>query len=188
MPISVKEFNNGKLHSKLEGEITSFLEERKDRGFTTQEVMEGLHYHADFTTPEISRISSFVIADFTTFLHQLVERGKIRMKIVRGRTYVMAAAEAIGKCPRCGLKAEKPKKTWKMAGRPSKTGERLELTIGLFECPKHGSFRKVLSKNKIRTQRRSKDKPRRKNRKGPSKKGRRVVRKSKKESAAWLVA
>ncbi len=52
-------------------------------------------------------------------------------------------------CPKC--KAEtSPVKTWKMAGRPSKTGERLQLTIGHYKCPQcNETFRKVLAKRKI---------------------------------------
>ncbi len=54
------------------------------------------------------------------------------------------------KCPKCGTDASKPKKTWKMAGRPDKTGKRMQLEIGLYECPKCGNtFREVLGKKKI---------------------------------------
>jgi uncharacterized protein (UPF0212 family) len=56
----------------------------------------------------------------------------------------------MGKCPKCGTEVSKPKKTWKMAGRPDKTGKRMELEIGLYECPKdHKQFREVLGKRKI---------------------------------------
>jgi len=56
----------------------------------------------------------------------------------------------MGKCPKCGTEVSKPKKTWKMAGRPDKAGKRMELEIGLYECPKdHKQFREVLSKRKI---------------------------------------
>jgi uncharacterized protein (UPF0212 family) len=54
------------------------------------------------------------------------------------------------KCPKCGTEVAKPKKSWKMAGRPDKAGKRMELEIGLYECPKcHKQFREVLSKRKI---------------------------------------
>jgi uncharacterized protein (UPF0212 family) len=37
-----------------------------------------------------------------------------------------------------------------MAGRPDKTGKRIQLEIGLYDCPKcHNHFREVLSKKKI---------------------------------------
>jgi uncharacterized C2H2 Zn-finger protein len=37
-----------------------------------------------------------------------------------------------------------------MAGRPDKTGKRMQLEIGLYECAKCGNvFREVLSKSKI---------------------------------------
>jgi DNA-directed RNA polymerase subunit RPC12/RpoP len=54
------------------------------------------------------------------------------------------------KCPKCGADVPKPKKSWKMAGRPDKAGKRMELEIGLYECQKcHKQFREVLSKRKI---------------------------------------
>jgi predicted RNA-binding Zn-ribbon protein involved in translation (DUF1610 family) len=56
----------------------------------------------------------------------------------------------MAKCPKCGTEVAKPKKTWKMAGRPDKAGKRMQLEIGLYECPKCGNvFREVLSKQKI---------------------------------------
>ena len=53
-------------------------------------------------------------------------------------------------CPRCGIETN-PVKTWKMAGRPSKTGERLQLTIGHYKCLKcNRTFRSVIAKEKIK--------------------------------------
>ena len=53
-------------------------------------------------------------------------------------------------CPKCGIDVSKPRKTWKMAGRPDRKGKRMQLEIGLFDCPTcKKSFRKVLSKKKI---------------------------------------
>ena len=57
---------------------------------------------------------------------------------------------SMAKCPKCSTEVAKPKKTWKMAGRPDKQGKRMQLEIGLYECPKCGNvFREVLSKQKI---------------------------------------
>ncbi len=56
----------------------------------------------------------------------------------------------MAKCPKCGMNVAKPRKTWKMAGRPDRHGMKTELKIGLFDCPKcKKSFRKVLEKKKI---------------------------------------
>lgn len=56
----------------------------------------------------------------------------------------------MAKCPKCGTEVSKPRKTWKMAGRPDKMGKRMQLTIGLFDCPGcKKSFRVVLDKKKI---------------------------------------
>lgn len=148
MPINKEEFETGNLHSEMENEITSFLKERKDSGFTSQEIMGGLHYHMDFSTPEVAKISTFVLTDFTNLLHNLVRLGKIRMKVVRDRMYFMASGDS-AKCPKCKTEIASPRKTWRMAGRLDKMGKRLELHIGLYDCPKHGAFRSVLDKRKI---------------------------------------
>jgi hypothetical protein len=148
MPISKKKFEGGKVHSKVEDEIVSFLKERKEGAFTSQEIMGGIHYHTDFHTPEISKMSTFAIADFTALLHDLVRRGNIRVKVVGNRMYYMIMSPHTAKCPKCG-KVFEPQKTWKMAGRPDKKGKRMQLHIGLYKCPKHGSFRNVLDKRKI---------------------------------------
>ena len=149
MPISKIKFDGGKLHSKVESEILSFLKERKEGAFTSQEIMGGIHYHTDFSTPEISKMSTFAIADFTTLLHDMIRQGSIRMKVVRNRMYYSAIHSQKTKCPKC-KSLIKPKKTWRMTGRPDKEGNRLQLHIGLYYCSKHGSFRKVLDKRKIK--------------------------------------
>jgi len=149
MPVNKEEFETGKLHSKMEDEITSFLKERKEVAFTSQEIVGGLNYHTDFSTSEVARMSTFVIADFTAILHDLARRGRIKMKVVSGRIYFMVGGDAVAKCPKCRLEIAAPRKTWKMVGRPDKTGKRLEFNIGLYDCSKHGAFRSVLSKRKI---------------------------------------
>ena len=53
----------------------------------------------------------------------------------------------MAKCPKCG-KEVSPTKTWKMAGKPDKSGKKTEITIGLFNhCGK--SFRAAVGKRKI---------------------------------------
>ena len=193
MPISKEEFENGKLHSKLEEEIISFLDERRDKAFTSQEIMEGLLYRAEFNTPEISKMSSFAIADFSTFLHHLVEKRKIAMKIVRGRMYIMAAENVAAKCPKCGTEVSAPKKTWNLTGRPNKKGQSIQMQIGLFQCPQHGAFRTVLSKQRIpakvstvkraKKSKSSKKTPSTKKRKGKRKAG--VKKARSKKSGVW---
>ena len=56
----------------------------------------------------------------------------------------------MAKCPKCGGEVANPRKSWKMGGRRDKTGKRVELTIGLFDCPNcNKPFRVVLGKQKI---------------------------------------
>ena len=148
MPVTKEKFEGGKLHSKVEAEILNFLNERKEGAFSSQEIMGGIHYHTDFSTPEISKMSTFAIADFTALLHDLVRQHSIKMKVVRNRMYYTTMDAHVAKCPKCTELFE-PKKTWKMAGRPDKEGKRFQLHIGLYTCPNHGSFRKVLGKRKI---------------------------------------
>ncbi len=55
----------------------------------------------------------------------------------------------MSKCPNCGVEGRMRKK-WKMAGRPDKQGKKLQLEIGLYDCPKcKKAFRVVLGKKKI---------------------------------------
>jgi len=54
-------------------------------------------------------------------------------------------------CPGCGTAVTNPTKTWSMVGRPSKTGERFKLTLGIFTCPRcERRFRSVVGKEKER--------------------------------------
>lgn len=56
----------------------------------------------------------------------------------------------VASCPKCGAANGKLRKSWKMAGRPDKQGKRMQLEIGLYDCPSCGkTFREVLSKKKI---------------------------------------
>ena len=56
----------------------------------------------------------------------------------------------MAKCPSCGADEAGSVKSWSMIGKPSKSGEMLKLTIGLYECCKCGkSFRCVEGKEKI---------------------------------------
>ncbi len=148
MPITMKKFEAGKLYSTVEEEMLSFLKERKDGAFTSQEIMAGIRYPTDFSTPEISKMSTFSIAYFTTVLHDLVRRGSIKMKVISNRIYFAITESNQAKCPKCN-RLHEPTKTWKMIGRPDKRGKRFQLQIGLYKCPKHGTFRKVLDKRKI---------------------------------------
>jgi len=147
MPIGNTEFQSGKHQSEVEDEISAFLNERKEMAFTSEEIMAGVNFHTNFNTPETTRISTFNVADFIALLYEMVRQGKVRAKLVEGQMF-FAAERRVAACPKCGTEVAKPKKTWKMTGRPDKKGRRLTLQIGLFECPKHGNFRTALSKER----------------------------------------
>jgi len=78
----------------------------------------------------------------------LKEHGEeLRKKIIE--TIEGPEKPAQAQCPACGTDVS-PTKTWKMAGKPSRTGEKLWLTIGYYKCPNcNKSFRQVLAKEKI---------------------------------------
>ena len=148
MPIAKTKFQTGILRNKLEVDIISFLKERKESAYTSQEIMAGISYHTDFSTRETSKMSTFAVADFSTLLHDMIKQGTVQMRIFRKRMYYSLIDSNTAKCPKCEMLI-KPKKTWKMAGRPDKKGKRLQLHIGLYYCSNHGPFRKVLGKRKI---------------------------------------
>ncbi len=54
-------------------------------------------------------------------------------------------------CPKCKTwVVASPLKTWSMTGKPNKKGERFQLTLGLFQCPKcEKRFRIALGKERI---------------------------------------
>ncbi|NIQ06335.1 MAG: hypothetical protein GWO20_11620, partial [Candidatus Korarchaeota archaeon] len=97
MPIQKSEFDNGRRSSSLEDEIISFLSERKEVGFTSEEIMGGVRFYTDFRTPVTAKISTFSIADFIALLYDLVRKGKVRMKVVDNRMYFMISRDA-AKC------------------------------------------------------------------------------------------
>ncbi len=147
MPIDNTEFQNGRRQSEVENDVSSFLSERKEMAFTSQEIMAGVNFNTNFNTPETTRISTFAVADFIALLYEMVRQGKVRTKMVEGQMY-FAVERKVAACPKCGMEVAKPKKTWNMTGRPDKKGRRLTLHIGLFQCPLHGNFRIALSKQK----------------------------------------
>lgn len=62
---------------------------------------------------------------------------------------IVTEEKVMPKCPKCGSDG-KMRKQWKMAGRPDKSGKRMQLEIGLYDCPKcDKAFRVVLNKKKI---------------------------------------
>jgi len=148
MPIGKTEFQTGKLSDVVENDIVSFLKERKEMAFTSQEIMAGVHFETDFSNLETSKLSTYAVADFIALLHEMVRKGTVTNKIVEGQMYFIAGSDALAKCPKCRREVAEPKKTWIMAGRPDKQGLRLTLNIGLFECPTHGTFRAVLNKQR----------------------------------------
>jgi hypothetical protein len=148
MPIGKTEFQGGKRFNEVEDSVASFLKERKENAFTSQEIMAGVGFRTDFSTLETARISTFSVADFTNVLYEMVRKGKVIARFIEGQMYFATGGD-VAKCPKCGDEIAEPKKTWKMAGRPDKKGQRFQLHIGLYECPKHGSFRVTLGKQKI---------------------------------------
>jgi len=64
---------------------------------------------------------------------------------------IITGGKYMAKCPKCGTVVTNPKRRpWTMVGRPDKAGKKVELTIGLFQCPKcNKPFRVVLNKRKI---------------------------------------
>ena len=65
------------------------------------------------------------------------------------KPYHCYGGKIMPKCPNCSSEG-KMRKQWKMAGRPDKHGKRMQLEIGLYDCPKcDKAFRVVLGKRKI---------------------------------------
>jgi len=74
----------------LEEEVLTFLNARKGKAYTSDEIMNATSFHTDFDLHETMKISVFVVANFVAFLHDLAAKGKIRRKVVKNRMYFTA--------------------------------------------------------------------------------------------------
>lgn len=97
--------------------------------------------------------------DFARWIRDVFKETQLAERISRmsssGEALRLMLLSALGnpevsECPECGT-LSKPEKTWEMAGRPNKAGERLKLTIALYKCDGcNKTFRKVVKKEKIK--------------------------------------
>ena len=96
--------------------------------------------------------------DFARWIRDVFKETQLAERIANmsstGETLRLELLNALGnpevaECPECeSLSA--PVKTWEMAGRPNKDGERLQMTIALYKCSDcDKTFRKVIKKEKI---------------------------------------
>jgi hypothetical protein len=90
-PITRKEFKTSPIN--LEDEIFSFLNARKGKAYTSDEIMGATNFHTDFDLQITTKISVFVVANFTAFLNDLATKGKIQRKVVNNRMYFAAVDE-----------------------------------------------------------------------------------------------
>jgi hypothetical protein len=88
MPIEKEKFVM--VSSNLEEEIASFLNARKGKAFTSEEIMGSTSFHVDFDSPGTSKVSTFIAANFVAVLHDLVGKGQITRKVVNNRMYFIA--------------------------------------------------------------------------------------------------
>ncbi len=88
MPIDRKKFEMGSVN--LEEEILAFLNARKGKAYTSDEIMNATSFHTDFDLIAAPKISVFIVANFVAFLNDLAAKGKIRRKVVNNRMYFIA--------------------------------------------------------------------------------------------------
>jgi hypothetical protein len=89
MPITRKEFERSRIN--LEKEIVTFLNARKDKAYTSDEIMGATNFHTDFDFQVTAKTPVFVVANFVAFLNDLAAKRRIRRKVVNNRMYFTAA-------------------------------------------------------------------------------------------------
>ena len=97
--------------------------------------------------------------DFARWIRDVFKETQLAERISRmsstGEALRLDLLNALGnpevaECPQCET-LSRPEKTWQMAGRPSKAGERFQLTIALYKCENcDKTFRKVIKKEKVK--------------------------------------
>ena len=97
--------------------------------------------------------------DFARWIREVFKETQLADRIarmnVKGEALRLELLNALGnpevaECPECET-LSKPVKTWQMAGRPNKAGERIQLTIALYKCSNcEKTFRNAIKKEKIK--------------------------------------
>jgi hypothetical protein len=97
--------------------------------------------------------------DFARWIREVFKETQLAERIARmnssGEPLRLELLNALGnpevaECPEC-KNLSTPVKTWQMAGRPSKSGERLQLTIALYKCSNcKKTFRNAIKKERIK--------------------------------------
>ncbi len=150
----------------------SFKQEEKvtpEWGFYFYEAFNKPVFEAAFNLEELKKKISIVPivslefhqnrGDFARWIREVFKETQLAERIENinntGEALKLELLNSLGnpevaECPKCET-LSKPTKTWQMAGRPSKSGERLQLTIALYKCECCAkTFRKVIKKEKIK--------------------------------------
>ncbi|MCW4052965.1 MAG: hypothetical protein NWE78_07145 [Candidatus Bathyarchaeota archaeon] len=129
------------------GEVALDLEDFKEK--ISKIPVESLDFHQE--RGDFTRWIQDVIKDqeLAEVIQALDKSGENLRRELISSLKVRTDPPAKADCPSCGVVLD-PIKTWKMAGRPSKKGERLQLTIAYYKCSNCSKpFRRVISKERI---------------------------------------
>ena len=124
--------------------LKDFLEKVKEVSVTSIEFHQN---RGDFARWIRDALGAVSLADSVEIVKETGEG--LRKRLINIASH--PEATVLASCPQCRAET-RPKKIWSMAGRPSRTGERLKLTIGYYRCSECGKpFRKVIAKEKVRS-------------------------------------
>ena len=90
MPITKKEFEQGKVMSDIKKTVIAFLKKNHENAYTMTDIMDGINFQTKYSDLWHTIISGVALYGFQLILNELINEGEIRVNIINGIYYYMA--------------------------------------------------------------------------------------------------